>query len=778
MSDAEDARPQSSDEGGSGPGKGGSGVAESAGSVAPLLKADTSPITVALEVVQSAFRSLAAAVLLPLLPLGLVITLVTLLWARDGSAVVNSELVLIRSVEDLPPPLLFLGLLLISIGVLYGLSVSYTASLQVAAGALLRRPVSARAALRRAAVRPWAMLLALIMLLVNVVIALAAFQYAALYIDPPVSDFFDAEEPLPFSLVVPLLVLLPAVHLTFAAVSSALEGLNPLRAVRRARALLRGNFAEPTLDLALVLLLAGALNWLWPRALKFTGLTGIAQFALGGVIQVLAAMCVSVFLAGLLTVLALPAGVSADRRAADGRPVGLEAVLRRLPDADERRPRRHRDTLLGVTAAMVSVLLLPGTLWAAPTLMPTYTAQMGMLNEGTATNPGGAIGLWVGESGVLLRGAQESTTAWCDPNCRAVGTEADGISETSEFVVADSASGADAELVHVRWEHRDESRLLVSRVCQGRGIACGDQATTTLRSHETDLLYRASKDEQARHYGPAAVRFVAAQGTEDGITVASLAALPDAAAFDVQIHRCADALCREHTATSVGKVPLFHQPEGYNLTGHPVDLAVRPDKSAVISVYDPFDGSVTLLSCSDPDCSESTQRTLKPARYVRSEDGEFPGKSLVSGSRIEVRPNGRPVIAYRDPSDGSSRILDCQDVRCSETEERDLTGPGTQRPLPGLAVDGEGRPQLVTTDAEGKELILISCEDTECADTRTVPLLPDGESLFLDVALGLDGQDRPVIAADYLANRPGVAILEEDGPILIRCDRPACGATG
>ncbi|ASU82042.1 hypothetical protein CDO52_03920 [Nocardiopsis gilva YIM 90087] len=255
--------------------------------------------------------------------------------------------------------------------------------------------------------------------------------------------------------------------------------------------------------------------------------------------------------------------------------------------------------------------------------------------------------------------------------------------------------------------------------------------------------------------------------------MASLAALPDASAFEVQVHMCEDTYCREHTTASVGTVPLFH-----HLAGHEVDLAVRSDGSPVVSVYDRFDGSVRLLSCSDADCSANMQRTLKPARYVRSEEGEFPGKTRVSGSRVAVRPDGRPVVAYRDPVDGSSRILDCQDVDCSETEERDLTGPGEQRPLPGLAVDREGRPQLVTTDADGRALVLISCADRGCEERRTVPLFPGNKSRLLDIALVLGPDDRPVIAANYLSDRSGVAGVDGEGPILLRCDRSRCGTTG
>ncbi|CAM3508042.1 hypothetical protein NOGI109294_00140 [Nocardiopsis gilva] len=398
MTDPEETRPESSDKGGSEQETAQTSGAGSVSSLVPLLKADSPPMTVSFVVVRSAFRPLVAAVLIPLLAVAVMSAIVTVLWARDGFAVANSALVLTGPVEDLSPSLLFLGLPLSAAAVLYALAVAYTASLQVAAGALLGRPVSARAALRRAATRPWRMLLALVALVVNAAAALLAFLYATPYIDAPVSDFFELEEPLPFALVAPLVILILGIPLTVTAVASVLEGLSPIRAAVRARRLMRGKLFEVAVNLAVVFIIVGGLNWLRPRALELTGLPGIVQFGLGNLIQMLVATGTFVFLAALLAVLALGAGVRADQGSADGRIVGVEAVLARLPESDEDRPRGWRQAATVVAVALVSVLLLPGALWAAPTLMPTYTAQMGMLNQDAATNPGGAIGLWGGRA--------------------------------------------------------------------------------------------------------------------------------------------------------------------------------------------------------------------------------------------------------------------------------------------------------------------------------------------------------------------------------------------
>ncbi|MBE2998101.1 hypothetical protein IDM40_05180 [Nocardiopsis sp. HNM0947] len=154
----------------------------------------------------------------------------------------------------------------------------------------------------------------------------------------------------------------------------------------------------------------------------------------------------------------------------------------------------------------------------------------------------------------------------------------------------------------------------------------------------------------------------------------------------------------------------------------------------------------------------------------------------VTGSSIEYRPDGTPVIAHTDAQQSGTHLVDCHDAACTESTSRVLTGSPyawtTTHAPPGLAIDSQGVPHVATADLDAWKLVLVSCLDLTCSEHTTVPLSGFGEQPRT-ILLGLDGQDRPRLVWGPSPGEEGLWHTGRgpDGEYLW-CTEPRCGAPG
>ncbi|CAM4309359.1 hypothetical protein [Nocardiopsis rhodophaea] len=205
------------------------------------------------------------------------------------------------------------------------------------------------------------------------------------------------------------------------------------------------------------------------------------------------------------------------------------------------------------------------------------------------------------------------------------------------------------------------------------------------------------------------------------------------------------------------------------LEGPFLDVAVSPEGSFTIAAFDSNWGALNVISCPDTECADPEVTPIVKDQFRREYKSRMRARF---GTRIEYRPDGTPVLAYRDVKGGAAHVVDCHDTACTDFTDRAVTGPGWARPVPGLAVDSHGNVQLATFDMTAEQLVLMSCQGADCAETTTTALRNfSGEPLVS--ALALDSQNRPHIVwgdgeSSYFDTESALEYL--------RCAEPLCGA--
>ncbi|MEU7001836.1 hypothetical protein [Nonomuraea sp. NPDC046570] len=197
---------------------------------------------------------------------------------------------------------------------------------------------------------------------------------------------------------------------------------------------------------------------------------------------------------------------------------------------------------------------------------------------------------------------------------------------------------------------------------------------------------------------------------------------------------CHDLTCANpRTVTGARLEHLF----SLEYEGHPLGVAVSPDGRATAVRVDRRSGAVIVVGCDTPACGEP--RVSRPAGPVAYDPAEEP---VLTGAAVAVRPDGRPVVAYRHPATGAATLLDCATWACERAASLTLTGSAAASPAPALAVDRAGRILVAAHDLTRGRLVLATCHGVRCATIDVAETRYGPGSL----AMTLDGADRPVIA--------------------------------
>lgn len=610
----------------------------------------------------------------------------------------------------------------------YAAAVACSATLLVSFGARLGVHASAGAALRYAAIaRPWPMLGFLALVSAALGLGAGLGLWAAATVN---TGLGLATAALVFTLLV-----VPLMH---AAALAELDSTGLWRGLRRfpqylgERMLLRALALGllPVLAALVLALLRWALRPLgqeeWWIALSATGLIHLALFALLVLLTALTAV--------LLT-----------------RHVLKETEARALPLTGGGRP-RSRVTAAGVlTAVIAAPLLLPAGLWALPTV-PSYSTQATTFES--LHPPRAPPTVRTLDSGDL-RISVGTTEFYCDPVCEP---------PPSDVTDADHHPGAPGGTTRAEWVAEEgEYTLRTYEECLHR--ECQAQTHSLLSLPRESVRFQ-PEDAQL---GAAVVEH------QDTVHVFSFAPAEDNTHLDIRRHTCPGGDCTDADQTELGTTAIhFTDRQGFEYYDAAVDAQGRP----AVSVFDPHDGSVMLFTCSDQQCAERQEELVVPPTNFSDTDYEAThDPDTTPGARVEVRPDGTPVVAYRSALDGSARILDCADPACTDAKERVLSEPGWQQQLPSLALDSAGRPVLALNDILTGTISLVVCADQGCEDAETVPL-STARAAWENADLVLDEADRPIVVAHA---QPGWLYTQEEedldeATVLVhRCDLPACG---
>ncbi len=415
-----------------------------------------------------------------------------------------------------------------------------------------------------------------------------------------------------------------------------------------------------------------------------------------------------------------------------------------------------REAALVTVAAVAAVLVLPVALWVRPVEPVALSVEYIPLNKGPG-NGQTALGLTAFDNGLRL--STGSDELWCDPDCTVASHRDNGVEPARV-----SHSSTPGGTVRAKWQREhlppgstaDAIRsLTLGSDCDARGCHAPEQ--------ELDVL------EVFGHLGVGAESLAVVTEHDAGFHVVT-AASGNGREVTVDVRSCADE-CSE--PVTLGLVPAWGSPR--LLPERLLDSATGPNGAPAVTLYDSPTGAVRLFRCSDTACTDTSDKEIvAPAVVGNANHQPADWGDVLTGASVEVRPDGRPVVAYR-AADGSARLVDCADADCTRSEERVITGPGWEQHLPGMALDPEGRPVLALADSDADTLSLVICADSGCAEWES-RVLHDAVRVNSGAVVVVDPGGRPVVAA-VLA--PVEVRIGERAPAevvaLHRCAEPGCG---
>jgi hypothetical protein len=223
-----------------------------------------------------------------------------------------------------------------------------------------------------------------------------------------------------------------------------------------------------------------------------------------------------------------------------------------------------------------------------------------------------------------------------------------------------------------------------------------------------------------------------------GLRVAQLHELPlnerDVGKEGLSITICDDPACTRPRTTEIAELPA----DGYADDRRGLVAGVSPDDRPVMLRFDRDTGSIFVISCDDPACAQA--RMGQPVREGSPDD--FGGRDRRADPAMVVRADGRPLIVYRDMSDGTIKLLDCHTRECSNADIATLSKPG-RNTASAMALDRDGRALVAYQDLDRERIVIAACTRTHCTRTPITTIRRGGGD---GLAMALDGHGRPVIA--------------------------------
>lgn len=152
-----------------------------------------------------------------------------------------------------------------------------------------------------------------------------------------------------------------------------------------------------------------------------------------------------------------------------------------------------------------------------------------------------------------------------------------------------------------------------------------------------------------------------------------------------------------------------------------------------------------MISCDDPACART--RVEQPVE----EREPWYGHRAPPRAAMVVRPDGRPLIAYREPADSAIKLLDCRTRTrtCAEADTTTLTAPGGRVLGLTMVLDRAGRALVAYQDLDRRRTMIATCTSTSCTQTPITTIPRDGGR---GMTMTLDSNGRPMLAwVDFAA---------------------------
>lgn len=197
--------------------------------------------------------------------------------------------------------------------------------------------------------------------------------------------------------------------------------------------------------------------------------------------------------------------------------------------------------------------------------------------------------------------------------------------------------------------------------------------------------------------------------------------------FDLKLVHCGDLTCSSGNSIVV---------DSSGMVGAATALVLDSVERPVISYYDIDNAALKLAYCGDPMCSSGNSLVTVDS-----------GPGVGSFTALALGIGGKPIIAYRDDTNGDLKVVQCGDVTCSSGNSIvtvDSTGDvGYQ---PSLRLNATGSPIISYYDNTNRALKLVHCGNADCtANNSIVTVDSDGEAGGFN-SLAFDGNGYPLIS--------------------------------
>lgn len=201
---------------------------------------------------------------------------------------------------------------------------------------------------------------------------------------------------------------------------------------------------------------------------------------------------------------------------------------------------------------------------------------------------------------------------------------------------------------------------------------------------------------------------------------------------DLKVAKCGNAACSSgNTLTTI---------DSDSVSTYPVSIAMAPDGFPVISYYFNTDTELKVAKCTAADCSTSGIQILDTTNNV----GRY--------SSIAIGEDGLPFVAYFDETDANLKVAKCGNVNCTNAAAiiTTIDSTGTVGRGPSVTLAPDGLPLVAYTDETNGYIKMLKCGNTGCSSnnvlTSAVNLNNTSFSFVHMVSLTLGRNNLPFIA--------------------------------
>jgi hypothetical protein len=225
----------------------------------------------------------------------------------------------------------------------------------------------------------------------------------------------------------------------------------------------------------------------------------------------------------------------------------------------------------------------------------------------------------------------------------------------------------------------------------------------------------------------------------------------------LKVLRCGNATCSSGNTTA--------DPDIAGPVGFYSEISIATGDLPVVSYYDQKNADLKILRCGNPTC---TSGNLITTPDMSGDVGQYT-------SSVQDPTTGFPVVSYYDATNGDLKVLHCGSNDCSASNI--IATPDTAGDVgshTSLVLDGSRKPVVSYRDTTNGDLKILHCGNTTCTSGNLIAPADTIGNVGFETSIALDGNTPIVSYYDQTnqnlkvlrcggANCKGIGIGDSDG---------------